>query len=144
MRVDECRPSEVAERVGSIGLMASAFGHAEAEMAAAVIVLFCARRGDQWHREIRPREVGGELRKLTEENKGVRIHFTQNPFWSPDFSDLRPWVEFESGKPTEEEVAAGGRPLKLTDAFIARCSEWCRWVRGEGTIRSWHKGDPLP
>lgn len=107
------KPSEVLLNRSVLPLCGSAFGRAELEFAAAIVVLACVP-GDEWQ-PVAPRQIGEALRAAIEPG-GLFAHLAKNPFVPrPDFPGLvtkgfARWVE------PEKDLAS---PLAFTDAGLA-------------------------
>lgn len=80
------KPSEVRMWNGVLPFVGSAFGHAETEFAAGLLVLACRFHGDQWQPLI-TRQLG-EMMKKELEPEGQLHHLKNNPFARPDLRGL--------------------------------------------------------
>jgi hypothetical protein len=109
------KPSQV--ELGPVPLCAT-MGHAEAEFAAALIVLACRARGDEWQ-AVTWKQVGEvALADLKAEREPACLWLT-NPFFRPDAHDLvkrgyARWIGSDDGI----------SPVELTPEGIEKLRRW--------------------
>lgn len=116
MKKPEFKPSQVAlqEPLPFIGT----FRKAEAESAAAMMVVAMRRDGNKW-RPVLPIEIGEAIKQLHDKEG---YSWMTNPFCKPDFWKLVElgFAEFLDG---EKEK---GKPIQFTDAGIEKLRAWAR------------------
>ena len=75
------KPSDI---ILSTPPLTACFKKTEAECAAALLVLYCQRHGDEWQ-AVTPKQLGESMRDLTVE---PLKSWSQNPFFYPDMRRL--------------------------------------------------------
>ena len=112
MTTTTIKPSQVQLWRSFLPLV-GAFGRAELEMAAAVIVLTCKRNGDDWQ-AVRLRQLGETLKVELEE--GCLKHLAQSPFVPlPDFRGLVAGGFAECTFETDAPIALAESALKILE-----------------------------